>query len=131
MNLVKQVTKKLELYGIKIYNEFEMENKGNYVFYLEKMILFVNNNDSSISVTFNVEIRPERSATIALILNQIKNANIHIMEPFILDMKKNEMVSGEKAYKVIENNNKLKLIEEFDRQKIYEEILETEEGYDC
>ena len=130
MSLTKQVAQKLDEFGIQIYTDYEIEKEGEHVFYAENMIIFVNDIDNSISVTFKVTTKPERSATLALILNQIRDADLNIMEPFIFN-DKNEFISGENAYKVIENTGKEKMMREMQRQDIYSHILETTECHEC
>lgn len=130
MSLTKQVTQKLDQFGIGINNDYEVEKKSEHVFYTDEMILFVNDGDSSISVTFKATTKPERSATLALILNQVDDAAIHIMEGFIFN-EDNQFLSGEKAYNLIERYDKTKLIEEYHKQRIYQEILESEHCHEC
>ena len=122
MTLRKKVIKKLKEYGIKIFNDYEIKNENEYIFYVEDMILFVNDKENYISITFQVTTKPERSATLALILNQIKSPELHIMEPFIFNTK-NEFVSGEKAYKLIKNTDRHDMLNEYQKQKNYTDIL--------
>lgn len=130
MNLVNQVTKKLNEYGITIFNDYKMEKEVEHVYYVESMIIFVNDIDRTIGVTFQVTTKPERSATLALILNQIKKATINIMEPFIFN-DKNEFISGEKAYKLIKQTDKVKLLQKYNEERFYTDILEKADCHKC
>ena len=130
MGLTEKVTQKLDEYGIDIYNEYQIDGEEDYVFYAENMIVFVNDSENSISVTFKVTTKPERAATLALILNQIKESSMHIMEPFIFN-DKNEFLSGEEAYKLLNTFNKSRFVEEVNRQQLYADILDKAECYEC
>jgi hypothetical protein len=130
MSLTEKVTQKLDEYGIDIYNEYQIDGEEDYVFYAKNMIVFVNDSDNSISVTFKVTTKPERAATLALILNQIKESSMNIMEPFIFN-EKNEFLSGEAAYQLLQNFNKTKLVEEVNKQQLYAQILDKAECYEC
>jgi hypothetical protein len=130
MSLTKQVTQKLDEYGIEIFKDYEVEEKGEHVFYSRHMIVFVNDSDNSISVTFQATTKPEKSASLALILNQLRDAEMHIMEPFIFN-DKNEFISGEAAYQLIENADKEKIRREMMKHDIYSHILETSECHEC
>lgn len=129
-SLTTKVRKKLEEYGIEIFNDYQIDKTNEYVFYAENMIIFVSETEPSISITFQATAKPERSATLALILNEIPKTPINIMEPFIFDQN-NKFVSGEAAYKLIEKVDKTKIAEEYRRQKVYEEILQNTEGFEC
>lgn len=129
-SLTKKVRKKLDEYGIEIFNDYQIDKTNEYVFYAENMIIFVSESEPSISITFQATAKPERSATLALILNQIPKTPINIMEPFIFDQD-NRFVSGSEAYKLIEKVDKTKIAEEYHKQKAYQEILENVDGFEC
>jgi len=130
MSLTKRVNQKLDEYGIEIFNDYPIEEEGEHVFYAENMILFVSDDENSISVTFKATTKPERSATLALILNQIKNVTMNIMEAFIFD-KDDQFVSGMDAYKAVERVDKEKLIQEYHNQVMLAELLESAECHEC
>lgn len=130
MSLTKRVNQKLDEYGIEIFNDYPIEEEGEHVFYAENMILFVSDDENSISVTFKATTKPERSATLALILNQIKNVTMNIMEAFIFD-KDDQFISGMDAYKAVERVDKEKLIQEYHNQVMLAELLESAECHEC
>jgi len=127
-SLTKQVDQKLNEYGIKIFNDYKVDDE--HVYYSESMIVFVNDIDRSIGITFQATTKPERAATLALILNQIKRAVINIMEPFIFN-ERNEFISGDKAYKLIKQADKVKLLKEYNKQKFYSDVLEKAHCHEC
>lgn len=130
MSLTKQVTQKLDEFGLYILDEHALESESDYVFYLEEMIVFINEADNSISVTFKATTRPERSATLALILNQIKEVDMHVMEPFMFNSK-NEFLSGEKAYEEIKSFYSERFSQELQKQQFYSDILERADCHEC
>jgi len=130
MNLTKQVTKKLDEYGLYIINDYPVETESDHVFHLEEMIMFVNEKEKSVSITFKATTRPERAASLALILNQIKDVVLHIMEPFMFT-NTNEFVSGEKAYQLIQDGDKQKIAQECQKQQFFAEILERANCHEC
>ena len=130
MSLTKRVNQKLDEYGIEIFNDYPIEEEGEHVFYAENMILFVSDDENSISVTFKATTKPERAATLGLILNQIPNVIMNIMESFIFD-KDNQFVSGPDAFKLIERVDKEKLIQEYHNQVMLTELLEKADCHEC
>jgi hypothetical protein len=130
MSLTKQVTQKLDEYGIEIFTDYDIEQEGEHVFYAECMIIFVNDVENTIGITFQATTKPERAATLALILNQLREAEMHIMDPFIFN-EKNEFISGKDAYQLIEDADKAKIKKEMVRQDIYSHILQTSKCHEC
>lgn len=128
MILRKQVIKKLKEFGITIYNKHEIKNEDEYVLYSENMILFVNDTEKYIGITFQATTKPERAATLILIINQIKDAEIHIMEPFIFN-ENNEFIAGDDAYKLIEDTDKMESLKEYTKQQFYTEMLLSAKKY--
>ncbi len=103
---VKKVRKKLEEYGLIIYSDYELqESKGNeYVFIIEEAIILVRKNEKTIGISFQVTTKPDRSATLTLIIGELKS-KIIIMEGFIFN-RDSEFVSGEKAYNIVNEAKK-------------------------
>lgn len=130
MTLTKQVEKKLNEYGVEIFNDYHIEKDDEHVFYAESMIIFVNDKEHSISVTFQATTKPERAATLALILNQVKRTPIHVMESFIFN-EKNEFISGEKAYNLIKAADNEKVFREYQKQQVFAHILENADCHEC
>lgn len=130
MSLTNQVRKKLDEYGIQIFNHYKIEGDGDYVYYADSMIVFVNEEERSISITFQATTKPERSAALALILNQIKRTEIHIMSPFIFN-EKNEFISGEAAYELIKRVDQSKLLSQYHKEQVYADMLANAKCHEC
>jgi hypothetical protein len=93
------------------------------------MILFVNEIEDCVSITFQATTRPEVSASLVLILSQIKET-IHIMEPFIFDQD-NNFISGNKAYKLIDTVNKENILKEYKQEQAYTNLLNNIKCHEC
>ena len=130
MSLVVKTIKKLDEYGIDVYNEYPTIDGDEYVIYIEDAILFVNEKEFSIGVSFQAVTKPETASTLTLIIKEIENVTIHVMESFIFN-KENDFVCGDEAYNLIKNSEKMKVISEMTRNKIYSEILESAKCYEC
>lgn len=131
MSIVDKVRSKINEYGLEIYSDYPLidGNDEDYVFFVEDMILFINEKEKSIEVTFEASTRPERAANMILILNEIKT-NINIMESFIFDTN-NEYLSGEKAFDLIEKSKQSDAIQDFVKDQTYKEILLTTKCHEC
>jgi hypothetical protein len=127
MILRNHVVKKLKEFGIPIYNKYDIKsnNKNNedeYVLYSENMILFINDIEKYIGVTFQATTKPERAATLILILAQIKGSEIHIMEPFVFN-ENHEFISGDQAYNLISETDREQAFNEYTKKQAYTEML--------
>jgi hypothetical protein len=132
MSIIDKVRAKINEYGLEIYSDYPLIDGDNedYVFFVEEMILFINEKEkSSIAVSFQASTRPERAANMILILNEIET-NIDVMESFIFD-KNNEYLSGEKAFDLIEKSKQSDVIQDFVKDQTYKEILLTAKCHEC
>jgi len=129
--LVKKVQKKLEEYGLVVYSAYELkESKGNeYVFVIEEAIILVRKKEDNLGISFQATTKPERAATLALIIKEIGNA-VFILEGFIFN-KNSEFISGEKAYQLVSETKKEKAKKELEQEYLYKQILQTEKGFEC
>lgn len=130
MSLVKKVKDKINEYNIAVYNDYDIKDENEHVFYIENAIIFVNLEDETLSVTFQATTRPNKVATLTLILNEIKCNGVFIMESFIFN-NDNKCISGEEAFKLIDKVKHLEAVNKVQEQFLYREILEKEKGYEC
>jgi len=128
---VKKVRKKLEEYGLIIYSNYKLEeSKGNeYVFIIEEAIILVRKNEKTIGISFQVTTKPDRAATLTLIIGELES-KIIIMEGFIFN-RDSEFVSGEKAYNVVNEAKKETAKKEVEKEHFYNLILQKEKGFEC
>jgi hypothetical protein len=126
--LSKSVSKKLAEYGYKIFKEFE-EDKYDIIF-AENMVVYVFR-ENTLGVSFQATAKADLAATNVMILNEIPEVmDIEIMDSFIYNTK-HEVVQGDAAYELIEENIKQAAINEYVRKQIYKNMLEDVECYDC
>jgi hypothetical protein len=129
MSCSPTVESKLNEYGIEIYRDYMLEKTNECVIHAEFMTIFVDEKEKTISISFDVTCKPEISATYAIILNQL-GYDVIIMEPFIFDKNK-EFVTGDKAYQIVDEVKREKIINEYVKELTYTEVLETCDGYEC
>lgn len=130
MTLFKSVKDKLDEYGIQLYHIEPIPDTEEKIFYCEDMVLFINDKSKTIGISFQATTKPERAANLTLIVAEIGCEDLSIMEGFIFNDKK-EFFSGEKAYQLISNSQKAELMEEIEKERMYEDILNNVKGYDC
>ena len=130
MSLFDDVKNKMNEYGIDIYHIEEIPNKEEKIFYVEDMVLFVNNKEHSISLAFQATTKPDRVGNLTLIVTEIDCKNISIMEGFIFN-ESSEFLSGEIAYKLIDQSKKNELLQQIQKEKMYEDLLNRVKGYEC
>ncbi len=128
MSLTEQVRNKIDEYGIEIYNDYPTTD-SEYVFFVEDMVLFVNEKTKTVGASFQACTRPERVANIVMILNEMK-IDIDVMDSFVFD-KENKYISGEKAYKLIDETHQSEIIQNFLKQQAYRELLINSDGHKC
>jgi hypothetical protein len=130
MSQVEDVRLKLQEYGIEIYAEYPMDD-GDYCFQTEKMLIFVNEKESSICVGFVADMRPEDSSNYLLILNEIKTLKkIDITESYTFD-ENNQFITGEEAFDFVKKNIMSEMMGEYARQQTYNEILKNHKCFNC
>ena len=126
-NLIEKVNKKLDDYGIQIFDQYESKSDA-YVIIAEHMAIIIHPN--SIIVSFEATTKPETSANYILIINEIKTKDIFISDSFIFTTD-NKIVCGEKAYEIVKNTLKQNTLNEENQEKYYKAILENTEGFEC
>jgi hypothetical protein len=127
---VESVRGKLLEYGMVIYSDYPTEDQG-YCFMVDKMIIFLDEEDDSIAVMFQADTYPEDSATAIMILAEIENVtDISIMESFIYDEKR-KMITGNKAHELVKYGIVKSAFTHVARETAYKEILNNVKGYEC
>lgn len=124
MNMIDKIRDKLTEYDFAIYDQYEIEN-GEYLFLVDDMLIFVNNELNLMNVSFQATTKPDVVATNILILKEIPellNKNIGIMDSFIFT-RENKMVQGDKAFELIEKTIADSAIKQYNVQLTYEHIL--------
>ena len=130
MSLTDLVSKKLDEYGLKIYEHYQIENSNEFTFYLKEGILFVDNEKETINISFQVTTKPDMAAKITLVLNEVSCKRIAIMDSFIFN-NKNEYITGNEAYNLVEKVKQQKIEKEVQQEYIYTEILANSRCIEC
>lgn len=121
------VKDKIDEYGIPILklNEDDKQN----VFFLDNMVIFINSDDN-IKVAFQATTKPEDAANDILIFQEIPDISIEIMESFIY-CEDNKLISGDDAYKLINDTIKAAAIKDYATEATYVDILNNVECHKC
>lgn len=128
MTVLDKIRSKIEEYGLIIFAEYPIED-SEYVFYVEGMMLFVDAKEKSIGVSFQATLKPDKTANIMLILNEL-GIELAVMEPFIYDSN-NRCITGSKAFELIENTKKSTVLQEFLKDQTYQSILMSNKCHEC
>lgn len=128
--LIEKVAKKIDEYNLGILTEYPTEDKG-YCFISNGMIIFVDEEDETLSVAFQADQKPEDVASNTLILNEIDNLDgIYILESFLYD-KNNNYISGKAAHDSLKDSIALQVYQKVAKHQIYNNILETTKCFNC
>jgi len=123
------IVEKLNEYGIGILDNHAVEN-NQHVFFCKEFILMFYKEDNILGVAFQATMKPDNAGQTILILQEIKDINIEIMEPFILSAE-NKLISGEDAFKLIEKTTKEEAVISYKSEEMYAHILNSVDGYKC
>jgi len=127
---VDAVIKKLSEYGFGLFTDYPTEDQG-HCFITTGMMIFLDEEDDSIAVTFQADSKPEDVASSLLMINEIENiTELSVMESFIYD-KNNKFISGSEAHDIVKGDIILRAFKELAKQETYTEILKNVEGYNC
>lgn len=129
MKLIKKTVKVLESYGITI-NELQNLKDNQQAIYTKDMIIFVNENDQSIGISFFASTKPEHTANLTLALNTIKSSKLYIMESFVFN-EDDEYISGNEAFKLLKDSHENNTMQKFTRNQHYEYMLDNHKGFEC
>ena len=122
---VQSIKDKIDEYGITLLDHDDKEN----IFFLDKMIIFIKSNNN-IKVAYEATTKPEDAANDILIFQEIPDIDIEIMESFIYS-KDNKLISGEDAYKLINDTIRAEGIKAYMTQETYTDILTNMECHNC
>ncbi len=127
---IDKIVDKLTEYGLGLHNDYQTEDQG-HCFMAKGMIIFLDNDDDSLAVTFQADSKPEDVAANLLILHEIDEiTDISVMESFIYD-KDNKFISGNEAHEIVKGNIVLNAFQKVAKHQAYAEILRSAKGYEC
>ena len=127
---IDTIINKLSEYGMALYTDYPTEDQG-HCFMVRDMIIFLDEEDDSISITFQADAKPEDVASNLMIMHEIEDVTeISIMESFIYD-KDNNFISGSEAHNIVRNCLVEDAFKKVAKQQAYNEILVSMPGYNC
>lgn len=127
---VEQIVEKLSEYGMALYTDYPTKDQG-HCFMTKGMVLFLDEEDDSIAITFQADSKPEDVASNLMILSEIENvSDISIMESFIYD-KNNKFVTGNEAHNIVRNSLIEEAFKKVATHQAYNEILMRMPSYNC
>ena len=74
--MCKLVKDKLNEYGYEIYNLSETSNKKEFCLMTESMMIFINEEDKSLTLSFECSLEPEKVGQSIMILNEIYSVKL-------------------------------------------------------
>jgi hypothetical protein len=127
------IVDKMIEYGMIIFRDYPIveENASQHVFICEDMVLFLDHNDGSLSVSFHAGSKPEEVSRNTLILHEIEEFNdLYIMESYVIG-NNNEFICGEDAFKLVRESEEAKITKRVVEKMQYENILIKSKCYHC
>lgn len=128
-DLVKSVKDKLNEYGFLMIQDYPVEDEHVYV--TGDMMIFVNDEKKTLSISFKAATRPEDASKWILILKEINNIDFtFIMDSFTYDAKEN-LITGNDAHEFNKKTIESKAVMRFAQFEAYNEILITQKCFNC
>jgi hypothetical protein len=126
------VIDKLKEYGYEIYNISPTSNEKEICIMTESMMIFVNDNDKSITISFEYTLDPEKVAQNMMILNEVQEVKlVYIAESYIFDPEQKKYIVGQKAKEVANKIETDKILREYTKDQVYSHILATQKCHEC
>lgn len=127
-----QVKNKLDEYGYDIYHISETSNDNEICIMTESMMVFVDDKEKSITLSFEYTLEPEKVAQNMMILNEIEDIEyVYVSESFVFDPKTKKYVVGNEAKKIAYERAQAKIMREFTKDQVYSHILATQRCHEC
>lgn len=126
------VKKKLDEYGYEIYHINKTPNQQEICIMTESMMVFVNENDNSITLSFEYTLDPEKVAQNMMIINEVEEINIvYISESYIFDPKQKKYIVGPEAKELAHKLATENFMRDFTTNQLYSHILATQKCHEC
>jgi hypothetical protein len=128
----KAVEHKLNEYGYEIYKTFETSNDKEFCIMTDDIMIFVDENEKSISLSFECTSKPVEVAQSIMMLNEINEIDyIYITESYIFDHSCKEYVVGEEAEEVADKMIQAKILNDYAKDQLFSHILATQKCHEC
>lgn len=130
--LCKLVKEKLTEYGYEIYNLSETSHKKEFCLMTESMMIFINEEDQSLTISFECSLEPEKVGQSIMILNEIYSVRlIYISESYIFDEVNKKYIVGDDAKELAINKTKNEMLRQITQEQLYCNMLLTNKCHEC
>jgi len=123
------VLKKFEEYGMNVFTNYKTE-KNEHCFMVENMIIYLDQDDDTLAVSFHASAKPEEVAQNLLILKELEVNDVYIMDSFVYDLN-DKFISGEAAHELVKRSIEVEAVKDFTTKQAYTEYLVKAKCYDC
>lgn len=132
----QSVKKQLLKYTYEIYDVYPTSNVGEFCIMTNSMMIFTNEENKSITISFECMLEPQIAGRNMIILNECKEINcIYVTESYIFDSSSKSYVVGDDAKKtadkIIYDKCYNQIIKEITKDQIYSHILATQKCHEC
>ena len=130
---IRIIVEKMSEYGMIIFRDYSIkeDDTDQHVFICEDMVLFLDNKDGSLSVSFHASSKPEVVARNSLILNEMEDFDeFYIMESYVIN-NDNKFICGDEAFKLLKQSEEAEVLKGFIIEREYEKILKNAKCFYC
>jgi len=130
--MCKLVKDKLTEYGYQIYNLSKTSNEKEFCLMTESMMIFINEEDQSLTLSFECSLEPEKVGQSIMILNEIYSVKlIYISESYIFDEDNKKYIVGDDAKKLSVMKTKNEVLRKITEEQLYCNMLLTHKCHEC
>ena len=131
-SFINEVEGKLDEYGLEIYDKYLMSDKEyEHFYFVQDMILIVNEKDNIISVSFQATTKPDIIATSLLILKEIESLkDIDVMESFIVTGD-DDFLFGDSAYEKVNEVMVKQGVRQYMNDHLYNDMFKNIDWDSC
>ena len=123
---------KLNEYGYEIYHIAETRNEKETCIMTESMMVFVNEKDHSITLSFEYTLDPEKVAQNMMIINEVEDIElVYISESYIFDPEQKKYIVGNEAKEIANRIATQNFMRSYTRDQVYSHILATQKCHEC
>jgi len=131
-NICQLVKNKLEQYGYEVSQLRQTSNFKEFCIMSNSMIIFVNEEDKSLTLSFECNLEPQKVGQRMTILNDIKEINsVFITESHMFDSINKNYTIGKEAKELDLKMKIYMLMKEITEQQVYREVLMTQKCHEC
>ena len=130
--MCKLVKNKLIEYGYEIYNLTKTSNKKEFCLMTDSLIIFINEKEDSLTLSFECNLEPEKVGQSIMILNEIYSIkSIYISESYIFDEDNKKYIVGDDAKDLAFNRTRTEMLRQITQEQLYCNMLLTHKCHEC